>query len=273
MRKVTTNIIHLVIIAGGLLTPVFEGWSQEIHYISDNFLVPVRSGAGNNFRIVNRGIPSATSLTIISTNDNGDWTEIETAGGTRGWVPSQFVQKDPPAGLLINDLRVKLQQIQRERDKATAELDERNSEASESTIIISELRSTLNETQLKFEKLQETESQLSSQFSESKDAIRNSDEMVNRLQSELEKTRGEFHELKRVSAAAMELDLMNEQLVAELESGRSESDLLRLENIRLREQIRSNQLLDGALAVLLGGLIAVLIPRMWPKRRKPSDWA
>jgi SH3 domain protein len=96
---------------------------------------------------------------------------------------------------------------------------------------------------------------------------------VEQLESALETARAELTEIKRVSAAAIELDLMNQQLVAELESERSEADLLRLENVRLRERISNNQMLDGALAVLLGVILAVITPRLWPRKRRQDGWS
>ena len=67
-------------------------------------------------------------------------------------------------------------------------------------------------------------------------------------------------------------DLPVQQLVAELESERSEADLLRLENVRLRERIANNQILDGALAVLLGVILAVITPRLWPSKKQSDGW-
>jgi SH3 domain protein len=78
--------------------------AQETQYVSDKVLVPVRSGAGADYRIVNRGLPSGTALLVFAESDDGEWAEIETRGGTRGWIPSQYLQQEPPAALLINDL-------------------------------------------------------------------------------------------------------------------------------------------------------------------------
>jgi SH3 domain protein len=144
---------------------------------------------------------------------------------------AQYLQTDPPAALLINDLRVELEQFRGERSRLVNQLDASSSEVDEAG------------------------------------------GMVDQLESALETTRTELTEIKRVSAAAIELDLMNQQLVAELESERSEADLLRLENVRLRERITNNQMLDGALAVLLGVILAVIAPRLWPRKRRQDGWS
>ena len=214
-----------------LLLPGAGVFAQETQYISDMVLVPVRSGAGANYRIVNRGLPSGTALLVLGQSGDGEWAEIETRGGTRGWIPTQYLQKDPPAGLLINDLRLELEQVRGERDRVVSQLNQSSSEASEA------------------------------------------DETIIELQSTLDSTQAELTEVKRVSAAALDLDLLNQQLVAELESERSDADLLRLENVRLRERIANNQILDGALAVLLGVILAVVAPRLWPRRKRQDGWS
>ena len=205
--------------------------AQETRYISDMVLIQVRSGPGSDYRIINRGLPSGTVLIVYGQNDDGEWIDVESPGGTRGWIRAQYLQSDPPAALLINDLRVELEQFRGERNRLVNQLDASSSEVDEAG------------------------------------------GMVDQLESALETTRTELTEIKRVSAAAIELDLMNQQLVAELESERSEADLLRLENVRLRERIANNQMLDGALAVLLGVILAVIAPRLWPRKRRQDGWS
>ena len=205
--------------------------AQDTQYISDMVLVPVRSGAGSDYRIVNRGLPSGTALLIYGQSDDGEWTEVETRGGTRGWIPTQYLQEEPPAGLLINDMRLELEQGRGERDRVVSQLNQSSSEVNEA------------------------------------------DETIVSLNTRLESTEAELTEVKRVSAAALDLDLMNQQLVADLESERSDADLLRLENVRLRERIANNQIMDGALAVLLGVILAVVAPRLWPKKKRQDGWS
>jgi len=80
-------------------------------------------------------------------------------------------------------------------------------------------------------------------------------------------------EIRRISGAAIELDERNQSLARELENKRSEAELLKLENVRLKERIDSNMIIDGALAVLLGVIIATLAPRLMPKRRRNDGWS
>ena len=210
-------------------TPMAYG--QDTRYVSDRVLVPVRSGAGSDFRIVNSGLPSGTALMVFGESEDGKWAEIETRAGTRGWMPSQFLQAKPPANLLMNELKLEVEQLRSERDRVVSQLNQRSSAADKA------------------------------------------DDTILTLRSELEATMNELAEVKRVSAAALDLDALNQQLVAEVESERSDADLLRLENVRLRERIANNQILDGALAVLLGVILAVVTPRLWPSKKRQDGWS
>ena len=212
-----------------IATPIAYG--QETRYVSDRVLVPVRSGAGSDFRIVNSGLPSGTALLMFGESEDGKWAEIETRAGTRGWMLSQFLQAEPPASLLMNELKLEVEQLRSERDRVVSQLNQRSSAADEA------------------------------------------DDTISKLKSELDATANELTEVKRVSAAALDLDALNQQLVAEIESERSDADLLRLENVRLRERIANNQILDGALAVLLGVILAVVTPRLWPNKRRQDGWS
>jgi SH3 domain protein len=225
---------HFLTIAATILTGVMASsltQAQETRYISDTLLVAVRAEARNDADIRHRGLPSGTAVLSYALSDDGEWIEIETRNGIRGWVRVQYLQTDPPASLLIGDLRIELERMRAESDRLVAQLNERSS------------------------------------------AANMADSAVDGLTAQLESANSELVEIKRVSSAAIELDLMNQQLVAELESERSEADLLRLENVRLRERIANNQILDGALAVLLGVILAVIAPRLWPSKKQNDGWS
>jgi SH3 domain protein len=230
-NSVYARCLALRSVALGLLLAPLAAHAQETRYISDTLLVAVRAEARNEAAIVHRGLPSGTAVLSYALNEDDDWVEIETRNGIRGWVRTQYLQTDPPASLLIGDMRVELEKIRAERDRVVAQLNDRSSAATMA------------------------------------------DDAIGDLTAQLESARSELVEIKRVSSAAVELDLLNQQLVAELESDRSEADLLRLENVRLRERIANNQILDGALAVLLGVILAVIAPRLWPSKKQNDGWS
>ena len=205
--------------------------AQETVYVSDKLYVPIRSGAGGDYRILHKGIPSGTELTQLGINDDETWAEIETRGGIRGWMRAQFIQSTPPAAMRVSELEEQLRQATQERDRLRSSLSNTQSEATEVTGTASELRDQLTAVE------------------------------------------AELTEVKRVSAAALELDAQNRTLTTELENLRADAELLRLENVRLQERISNAQIIDGALAVLLGVAITVVVPRLVPRRRRNDGWS
>lgn len=205
--------------------------AQETVYVNDKLFVPIRTGAGGDYRIIHKGIPSGTAITQFRLSEDGDWAEIETRGGTRGWMRAQFLQPEPPAIVLLKQLEQELAEVEADRDRMRASLSATASDAYEAG------------------------------------------DAAKALQTELATVKAELAEVTRVSGAALELDAQNRALATELETQRSESDLLRLENLRLQERVDNNQMIDGAIAVLLGVIVAIVAPRLLPRRRRSDGWA
>ena len=96
---------------------------------------------------------------------------------------------------------------------------------------------------------------------------------INSTDSGFKQVSEELNQLKQVSGKAVQLDTDNRRLVEESENLRSEADMLKSENQRLQDKLDSEAFIDGALAVFLGVIITLVVPRLWPKRRKSSSWA
>jgi len=90
--------------------------------------------------------------------------------------------------------------------------------------------------------------------------------------AELGQVKQELHQLKQVSGKAVQLDETNRRLVEESENLHLEVETLQAENQRLTGKLQSEDFMNGALAVLLGVIIALVAPRLVPKRRKTSSW-
>ena len=102
------------------------------------------------------------------------------------------------------------------------------------------------------------------------------EELLNRINSyeaEFNTVAQELHQLKQVAGKAVQLDIDNHRLVEETENLRSDVEMLRAENQRLLDRLESEDFMNGALAVLLGVIIALIAPRLVPQRRKNSGWA
>ena len=212
-------------------TAPVQAQAQDVRYISDKQYIPVRRGAGNEFRIVHRGLPTGTRLTVSNISDNGEWAEITTDSGTSGWIRAQYLMKSVPAQLRLDEVMQKAEQSGGLTEALQQELADLKTERDQ--LMVS---------------LEERELQLAS-------------------------ITDELTQLKQISGKALQLDADNRRLVVDSEQLRSQQDMLEAENQRLHDKVDSEDFLNGALAVLLGVIITLVVPRLWPKRRKSSSWA
>jgi SH3 domain protein len=205
--------------------------AQDVRYISDKQYVPLRSGAGTDYRITHRGLPSGTRLTVARSSGDGLWAEITTDRGTNGWIRTQYLMTEVPAAKRLDAAIIKAEQAAEKSTELAAEL----------------------------EALKAERSQLLGQVTDS--------------DSQLGSVSEELNQLKQISGKAVQLDEDNRRLIIESENLRSEVETLEAENLRLKDKLSSEDFLNGALAVLLGVIITLVVPRLWPKRRKSSSWA
>jgi SH3 domain protein len=220
--------LPLLLLAILLISPT---QAQEVRYISDKQYIPLRSGAGNEYRITHRGLPSGTRLTVNSVSENGEWSQVTTDSGTSGWMRSQYLMKGVPA--------------QNRLDSALAKVGQAGEQTS---LLEDELAAVQNERDTLLETLGSTGDELTA-------------------------VTEELAQLKQISGNAVKLDEDNRRLVVQTEQLRSEVEMLKAENQRLVDKVDSEEFLNGALAVFLGVIITLVVPRLWPKRRKSSSWA
>ncbi len=205
--------------------------AQETLYVSDKQYIPLRSGPGGDYRIIHRGIPSGTRLTVARESDDGTWSEITTANGTSGWIRSQYLMSEVPAQVRLTGAERRAQEMTEANNALKSEV----------------------------KALQEEQVELLNQVTNTDSSFRGVSE--------------ELAQLKQISGKAVQLDTDNRRLVEESENLRSAVETLKSENQRLQDKLDSGAFLDGALAVLLGVIITLVVPRLWPKRRKSSSWA
>ena len=231
MKESVLKFALSVLLLVGLLGPHTGVLAQDIQYISDKQYIPVRRGAGNEFKIIHRGLPTGTRLTVSKLSENGEWAEITTDDGTSGWIRAQYLMKEVPAQQRLDEITRKAQQ------------------AGGLTEALQQEVATL-----------ETE----------RDALLG---QVANYEVQLGEVNDELSQLKQISGKAVQLDEDNRRLVVSSEQLRSQLDMLEAENQRLHDKVDSEDFLNGALAVLLGVIITLVVPRLWPKRRKSSSWA
>lgn len=98
------------------------------------------------------------------------------------------------------------------------------------------------------------------------------DQSLRQLQSAHDKLQQDFDHLNAISGNAQTLHDDNNRLMKENEAMKSRQDTLQVENARLTHELKRNDFLDGAIAVILG-IIATLVIQYFYRSRKRTDWA
>ncbi|WP_461516160.1 TIGR04211 family SH3 domain-containing protein [Porticoccus sp.] len=210
----------------GLLTITAQA---ETTYVSDEYRVPLRSSPCPRCSILHKGIKSGTAMTLVETNSEG-WSHVTTRSGLDGWMPSQYLQKEPTARNQLESLKTR-----------TAAAEGQASELKEQLSV-----------------LQEENSQLSSQLES--------------LQSNNQDISSELQSIKKVSSNAISISQQNKELLERNGMLQSEIDVLKASNERLMNNERNTWFLYGALAVVMGSLLTLLLPKL-KKRKRFSEWA
>ena len=89
----------------------------DVNYISDVLNVPLRSGPSTKHRILHRGLPSGTQLTILAPDEEASFTQVRTNGGMEGWVRSQYLIGEPIARVKLATAEKRLQVLKAKIDK------------------------------------------------------------------------------------------------------------------------------------------------------------
>ena len=91
-------------------------------------------------------------------------------------------------------------------------------------------------------------------------------------QQSLAASEDELTRIKSISANALSLDQRNRELRENNEQLRNDLELVQVENMRLKDKSESNMLMIGGGLVLLGVLIALILPMIKPGKKSDS-WA
>ncbi|NVK36744.1 MAG: TIGR04211 family SH3 domain-containing protein [Gammaproteobacteria bacterium] len=85
MKRITLLILTLLVIYPAV---------AEKRYISDELWINLRSGPGNDYKIL-KILKSGTHLQFIEEDEEAKFTKVITDKGLEGWVPTRFLQEEP----------------------------------------------------------------------------------------------------------------------------------------------------------------------------------
>ena len=111
----------------------------EDKYVTDVLWVPLRSGAGNQYRIINRGLKSGTKLEILSYNDDEEWAFVRTSSGVEGWVPDRYLRATPIAEDQLAAVQKELDTLKEKLASTSSSLENVQSSSNEAETQLSKL--------------------------------------------------------------------------------------------------------------------------------------
>lgn len=199
----------------------------ETRYISDQLIVTVRSGKGNQYKILET-IPTSTPVTVLE--DGKTYVKVVTPKGTEGYIQAHYVSKAIPKSTQIKQLNNKIvdlqQQLTTQQQNFQGSQEETNAQKNQIT-------------------------QLSAQ--------------LNQTRQELEKASDAYNTLRSKSENVLNLGNENEQLIEKNNLLNSELLVLREENQKFHRSNMIQWFLAGG-GVFLGGWIIGKISRKKQRR-------
>jgi SH3 domain protein len=90
---------------------------------------------------------------------------------------------------------------------------------------------------------------------------------------ERDKLQAELAEGRQLWTHSEEMDSTNRQLTEQVQMLKGRIDVMEAENRRLQDEVWQKWFINGVWATGVGGLLTLLLPRLFQRRRKYSEWA
>lgn len=169
-------------------------WAAEKRYVKDELWLPLRTGPGQEYRII-KSLQSGEHLIFIEDLPDSEFTKVKTDKGDEGYVLTRFLDSEPVA-------KEKLILAQRE---------------------LQQLKTQLTEAQQQRDALQ----QQVSNASDSSDSLQQKNEQ---LQQELTRITAISDNALALDEKAKRLTLRNQELEIQVEALTAENDQLKADN-------------------------------------------
>lgn len=106
-----THLIGLTLLTFSVATSVH---AEEKRYISDELSTWVRSGPGNDYRLIGT-LNAGEEVTLLQSNDNSKYGQIRDSQGRTNWIPLAQLSEQP-------SLRTRVPQLEQQVKDLTAKL-------------------------------------------------------------------------------------------------------------------------------------------------------
>jgi SH3 domain protein len=114
--------------------------------------------------------------------------------------------------------------------------------------------------------------ELSSSLSTTQAELNNVKTQLDSLNEKHSDTALKLSEIRKISANSLNLHAQNQQLLKQNKMLQSEIDVLTATTEQLTGSRTQKWFFYGALAVFMGAILSIIIPRLKPKRRGYSEW-
>jgi len=129
----------------------------------------------------------------------------------------------------------------------------------------------LQQAQEQIQNLSSKAGPISQKLLDSEKNVRSLKSQIQQLERDKNTQAKELERIKKLAGDQVRLDNDNKSLLQKNETLRNSLDTVKAENTRLSEQLRSDDFMYGAFAVILG-IIATMIIQHLTRSRKRSDW-
>ncbi len=115
----TRVLFSLLLLLLGCLSAVH---AAQIRYVSDELIITLRTGQGNQYQII-KTLPTGTRLELLQQTDAG-YSKVRTPDGEEGWVRTQYLMDHPSAGQQLTAAQAKVKRLQDENSQLQQSLQE-----------------------------------------------------------------------------------------------------------------------------------------------------
>lgn len=92
---------------------------SDTRWLIDELWVNVRTGAGDQFRIL-KTIPSGTRMDTLNDTPQNGYLHVRTEEGIEGWIPERFLQDKPTANIRIANVEAERDQLKQNLEELDA---------------------------------------------------------------------------------------------------------------------------------------------------------
>lgn len=120
MPKMAPVLVLSLAIGLGAAAVFGTAQAQTAAYVTDNLEITLRSGQGNDYRIL-RMLSAGTELQVLERGS--EWTRVQ-AGNQQGWVRSAYLQEQPAAVTRLERASERLATVSEQNQSLTATVEE-----------------------------------------------------------------------------------------------------------------------------------------------------